>query len=410
MPAVLFLTALILAVLAPAPLLAIAVLATRVRQRRGDASARTAWRAGTRRPVWPALAAVAVSSAALTAGLERAYLAAITHSWGFDIVLTTLMLALLAAIGCAVLTGLAAAAVGRARGFGAGTVAGLLTLGAIAAGTAAAHLPLRAVYLADPGAFPAPAYLGTGDLLLPFQVFLIALLWALPWPILGAALATRATRQHATGDLWQLLLDLATADLPPNRAAWGAALRAELAAIDPPAQRRRFALGGVWTMLRSGLPQRAWIPAGGVALIVAGGSFAASRWSLAHDRGGILDFWIAAPSILLLAAAFTAARRARSFSAGLRTGALAALAALLAVLAVGIPEAAVWANLRAGYLSTGDALPPTWQAAVLDVVRPEFLIAMIVFWAAGTIGGAALGTALARPHGNAPDLATPSTS
>ncbi|MBB5081649.1 hypothetical protein HNR40_007144 [Nonomuraea endophytica] len=34
---------------------------------------------------------------------------------------------------------------------------------------------------------------------------------------------------------------------------------------------------------------------------------------------------------------------------------------------------------------------------------------MIVFWAAGTIGGAALGTALARPHNHAPDPATPST-
>src|SRR5690606_39586724 len=44
------------------------------------------------------------------------------------------------------------------------------------------------------------------------------------------------------------------------------------------------------------------------------------------------------------------------------------------------PEAILWAQRRAGYLSTGDAIPPTWQAAVLDVLRPEFLIGMAAFW------------------------------
>ncbi|MFE0153986.1 hypothetical protein ACFWY5_43080 [Nonomuraea sp. NPDC059007] len=410
------LPALLLAVLAPAPLLALVVLTTRLREARlrearlrearrqadtGAHPARAAWRAGTTRPIWPALAAIALTAATLTAGLEHTYLAALTHgpAWGFDVVLTTLMLALLAAIACAVLAGLTAAAVGRARGFGAGTIAGLLTLTAVAAGTAAAHLPLRAAHLTEPGTFPTPAHLGDGDLLLPFDAFLAALLWALPWPILGAALATRATsRRHPTGDLWHLLLDLATTDLPPNRTPWGAALRAELATIDPPAQRRRFALGGIWTILRTAAPHRAWIPATAVALLTASGSFAASRWSLAHDRGGILDFWMTAPALLLLAVALTTARRSRSFATGLRATAPATLAALIAVLAVGIPEALHWADRRAGYLTTGDALPPTWQAAVLDVVRPEFLIGMIAFWTAATIGGAALGTALARPH------------
>ncbi|MEV4890703.1 hypothetical protein AB0K48_15055 [Nonomuraea sp. NPDC055795] len=410
------LPALFLAVLAPAPLLALVVLTTRLRdaRRRGHTSthhARAAWRAGTTRPLWPALAAITLTAAALTAGLERAYLAALTHGtgWGFDVALASLMLALLAAIACAALAGLAAAAVGRARGFGAGTVTGLLTLIAIAAGTASAHLPLRAAYLAEPGTFPTPAHLGPGDLLLPFEAFLAALLWALPWPILGAALTTRATSRRPAGDLWQLLLDLATTDMPDHRSPWGAALRAELATIDPPAQRRRFALGGLWTILRTTAPHRAWIPATAVALLIAAGSFAASRWSLAHERGGILDFWLTAPALLLLTLALTTAWRTRSFGSGLRTTAPAALAALTAILAVGIPEALHWASLRAGYLSTGDAVPPTWQAAALDVVRPEFLIGMIAFWTAATIGGAALGTALARPHTATPDLTARST-
>jgi hypothetical protein len=310
----------------------------------------------------------------------------------------SVVLALLAAVGCAALAGLAAAAVARARGLGAGTVAGLLVLVAVAAGAASAQLPLRAAYLAEPDSFPVVVNL-VGDLLLPFKVFLAALIWALPWPVLGAAFGARtqnAGRQHAVRDVWQLLLDLATADLPGNRCAWGAALRAELAAIDPPAERRGFALGGVWAALRSGRPHGAWVRSAGVAVVVAGGSLAASRWSLAHDRGGVLSFWMALPSVLLFAVALAAAWRNRSFGSGLRTGALAGLAAMVAVLAVGIPEALVWAHQQAGYLSTGDAVPPTWQAAVGDVLRPEFLLGMIAFWAAGAAGGVALGTALGR--------------
>ena len=399
---------LFLAVLAPAPVLAIAVLAVRLRQavRRGGAGppatrARAAWRGGTRRPVWPGLIAVAVGAGLLTAVLERSYLATVAKGprWGFDVALLGLVLAVLAVTGCAALAGLGAAAVARARGFGAGTVAGLLVLAAVAAGAASAHLPLRAAYLADPGSFPVVGNLAGGDLLAPFDAFFAALIWALPWPVLGAAFGARtqsAGGRHAVRDVWQLLLDLATTDLPEHRRAWGAALRAELAAIGPPAERRGFALGGVWAALRSGRPHGAWVRAAGVAAVVAAGSFAASRWSLTHDRGGVLSFWMAVPSVLLLAVALAAAWRHRSFAAGLRTGGLAGLAALVAVLAVGIPEALVWAHQQAGYLSTGDAVPPTWQAAVGDVLRPEFLLGMIVFWATGTAGGAALGTALGR--------------
>jgi hypothetical protein len=128
-----------------------------------------------------------------------------------------------------------------------------------------------------------------------------------------------------------------------------------------------------------------------VAVVVAGGSFVASRWSLTHGQGGVLGFWLLIPSLLLFAVALAAAWHTRSFGSGLRTGALAGFAALVAVLAVGIPEAVVWAHQRAGYLSTGDAPPPNWQSAVLDVVRPEFLIGMAVLWTMAAAGGAALG-------------------
>lgn len=414
-----FVFLLLLVVLAPAPVLAIVVLAVRLREavRRCGAGTlaariRAAWRDGTGRPVWPGLIAVVVGAAVLTVGLERLYLTMVANGprWGFDVVLLTMVLGLLAAVVCAALSGLVAAAVTRARGFGAGTVAGLLTLVAVAVGTASAHLPLRAAYLAEPDRFPSVANLADGDLLAPFEYFLAALIWALPWPVLGAALGARtqtADQPHAARDRWQLLLDLATADLPNNRSAWGAALRAELAAIDPPGERRRFALGGAWAALRSGPLHGAWLQAAGVAVVVAGGSFAASRWSLAHDQGGVLDFWMAAPSILLLAVALATAWHTRSFGSGLRAGALAGLAALVAVLAVGIPEAVVWAHQQAGYLSTGDAVPPTWQSAVRDILRPEFLAGMIAFWTTSTAGGAALGAALGHLRTNTPDNLTP---
>ncbi|UWP79953.1 hypothetical protein Dfulv_32955 [Dactylosporangium fulvum] len=416
--------ALPLVLLVPAPVLAIVVLAVRLGDavRQGGAGAlaartRAAWRDGTGRPVWPGLIAVAAGAGVLTFGLERLYLATVTNGprWGFDVALLAVVLGLLAAVVCAALASLAAAAVGRARGFGAGTVAGLLALIAVAAGTASAYLPLRASYLAEPERFPVVTNLGAGDLLIPFNAFLAALIWALPWPVLGAALGARTEttgRQRKVRDVWQLLLDLATADLPERRSAWGAALRAELAAIDPPAERRRFALGGVWAALRSGPPRGAWVWAAGVAVVVAGGSFAASRWSLEHGQGGILGFWVIVPNVLLFVVALATAWRTRSFGSGLRAGALAGLAALVAVLAVGIPEAVVWAHRKAGYLSTGDAVPPTWQAAVLDVLRPEFLVGMIVFWtmsaAGGAVLGAALSAALGRLRTGAPDdLATP---
>jgi hypothetical protein len=77
---------LLLAVLAPAPLLAIVVLAVRLREavRRGGAGVlvtrtRAALRGGTRRPVWPGLIAVAAGAGVLTVVLERTYLATVAN-------------------------------------------------------------------------------------------------------------------------------------------------------------------------------------------------------------------------------------------------------------------------------------------------------------------------------------------
>ncbi|SNT58559.1 hypothetical protein SAMN05421812_11122 [Asanoa hainanensis] len=394
---------LFLAVLGIAPLLALVLLMTRL-PRAGAGSpgtrVRAALRSGLARPVWPGLVAVVVVAGALTFGLEQGYLAAVPNSprWGFDVALLAVMLAPAGALACAGLSALAAAAVAQARGFGAGTVTGLLTLLAVAVGSAAAHLPLLAIYRADPSGFPVIPNLGEGDLLAPFTIFPAALIWAAPWPVIGAALDAREDSRPPVRDRWQLLLDLTTADLPESRSAWGAALRAELAVIDPPKERRGFALGGAWAAVRSGASRGTWLGAAGVLLVVAAASLAASRWELAHGRGGVLVFWTTVPNLLLLAIALATAWRTRSFGAGLRAGLLAGLAALVAVLVVGIPEAVVWANQRAGYLTTGDAVPPDWQSAVRDLLRPEFLVSIVVAWTAAVASGAAVGAALGRLH------------
>ncbi|MFC7244176.1 hypothetical protein ACFQO7_17015 [Catellatospora aurea] len=79
-----------LVVLAPAPLLAIVVLAGRLRDavRHGGmgmlaSRARAGWRDGTRRPVWPLLIGVAAGTAALTFGLQRLYLATVDKGPGW---------------------------------------------------------------------------------------------------------------------------------------------------------------------------------------------------------------------------------------------------------------------------------------------------------------------------------------
>ncbi|WP_186316161.1 hypothetical protein [Catellatospora sichuanensis] len=48
-------------------------------------------------------------------------------------------------------------------------------------------------------------------------------------------------------------------------------------------------------------------------------------------------------------------------------------------------------------------MPPDWQSAVLDVLRVDFLLMMVVFWLAGMAGGAALGAAFRRRPTGAPD-------
>ena len=360
----------------------------------------TVWSDALARPVWPALLAVPVGSAALTAALEQLYLLALPEGarWGADIALQFVTLGVLVGVLGTLLVGLAGACVAHFRGFAAGGVAGVLLLAAIVGGALVAYLPLRAAYAQSPVAFPSMSYLEPGQLLMPFEICLTILVCALPWPVLGAALGARRRAVPATtDDAWQRLLDLATAQLPVHRSSWGAALRAELAAIEPPAERRSFALGGARAALWSTPPREAvWC-----VLSLRSSSRPvrsrprAGRWRTAREgssASGCSCQGCCSPS-----SRSVTAWRTRSFGSALQTTFLAGPASLVALLAVGIPEAVVWARPGGGYLTTGDAIPPSWQAAVLDLLRPEFLGGYVAVWTAMAAGGAAIGLAAKRP-------------
>jgi hypothetical protein len=181
----------------------------------------------------------------------------------------------------------------------------------------------------------------------------------------------------------------------------------ELASIDDPRDRRRFAIGCAAAALRTGPGRGQWLVAIGVGILFAVGTFAASRGSLGGEREGIMGFTLLWPELALLAVAFGSAMVTRSFRAGLVTGALALLAGIVAMLAVSMAEAAHWHDVARVFLMDGDA-PSGGRLeridAVLDPVRPTFVVLHVLIWAPWPVLGAAAGAwsgrvAERRDHG-----------
>jgi hypothetical protein len=365
--------------------------------------ARAALLAGVVRPVWQVLLALLLLTAGSTFLILRVYLTAAERGWGDPLIWVSL--AVLAAVGAQLLVlGVAGVVAGSRRSFHGGTVAGVVTLAAIAAGSLVAYLPERYAYRADPGSYPPGWNLGQGDLLVPFDLFSASLLLALPWTVLGAALGARSAELSRRGrDGWDLLLLIATAGLRDGDRAWGAAMRAELANVDELDERRRFALGCTPSALRLGLHGVMWLVAAGAAGLAAVGTYAASRASLADDAGGILSVQGPGVAVVVFVATLAIALAHRSFRDGLQGGALVLLAALVASYGVGVSEAVVWVERRAGgYLTTGDAVPPSAQAAVLDLLRPEFVLGNLAYGLLSMLLAAAMGALVARRRADDP--------
>ncbi len=194
------------------------------------------------------------------------------------------------------------------------------------------------------------------------------------------------------------LLALAISGLPPRRAQWGEAMRAEVAAIDDPDARRRFARSAAAAAFVQGYGIRIAL-ALGVGVIVAAVTLITSRVQLHAGGPGVLLVTIPVPAFLLLAAAFVSARWARSFRFGLETGLLALAAGFVAVSSVVALEGLVWMDRHGVFMLDGD--PPRQVVGDADVIFDLFTTGMwlghLIFWLPWPLIGAWMGRAGRNP-------------
>lgn len=200
-------------------------------------------------------------------------------------------------------------------------------------------------------------------------------------------------------DSAERLLTLATAGLPPGRAEWGAAMLAELAAVDEGAARRDFARSAALAAFRYGYGIRIGF---GLAtgLLVAVVAVTASRLQLADGGPGILDVTVPVPAVLLLLAALLSAALTRSFRVGLETGVLAFVASASALTVVLAVEGQVWMDRVGVFLLDGD--PPSQAIDTSDVIFNIFSTGMwighLALWLPAILIGAALGAWVGGPR------------
>jgi hypothetical protein len=232
------------------------------------------------------------------------------------------------------------------------------------------------------------------------QLVATTLLLGTPLALAGAVLARRLARSARGRDVPERLVGVATAGLRGPREEWGTAMRAELASVEDPHERRRFAIGCAVAALKAGIGPAPWLVAVGVGVVFAVGTLVASRISLAGDRAGILGYLFPGPMLALFAVTVATAFISRSFRTGLVTGVLALLSGLIGVLAMTMAEAARWYAVAGVYVLDGDApksgLALTRLDAILDPLAPQFLIAFLLFWTPWPVLGAAIGACLRK--------------
>jgi hypothetical protein len=222
----------------------------------------------------------------------------------------------------------------------------------------------------------------------------LAVAWlATPLVVAGAILAYRLAARARGADLPERLLNLATA----GSEEWDRAMRAELASIDGPRERRRFALGCLLTTVRVGTGRAQWVIAVTTGIVLALATLVISRAQFASGTG-IIGFTIYGPVLLLFVVSFVTARRAGSFRSGLFTGGLAMVSTLLLVFIVALVEAGRWWELGGVYVMDGDPprLPIDRVDAMLNAISPFFMIFHLLMWAPWPVLGAAAGWSKGR--------------
>jgi hypothetical protein len=236
------------------------------------------------------------------------------------------------------------------------------------------------------------------SLLVPRLVFL-----TVPIVVVAKLLVARYGKGYQKGDVAELLVSGVAAppsDRPSSdgaQADWGAALRAELASISDPRERRLFALGATVAML--GTPQRirSGLLAAGAAVVFAAGLLGFSRATVGHDGLGSVSVLL--PPVMLFTIGYWCARSTRSLRFGVETGVLAAVAILAAVAVVFGIEAAHWFDVAHVSVFDGEYVDVgTSRAAVLDALHPVILIVHFLFWLPWPLLGAVAGARAGR-HG-----------
>lgn len=195
------------------------------------------------------------------------------------------------------------------------------------------------------------------------------------------------------------LLAIATVGLPAHRSAWGTAMRAELASIDDPDARRRFARSAALAVFGHGLGFHVGLVLV-ASVLVATVTATASRLQLADGGPGVLGVTVTVPAFLLVLVALVSASLTRSFRSGLETGLFALVASFAALFAVLAVEGMVWMDRRGVFLLDGD--PPRGVVDTTDVIFDIFSTGMwvghAILWVPGVLIGAAIGRRHRRRH------------
>jgi len=191
----------------------------------------------------------------------------------------------------------------------------------------------------------------------------VALLLAVPVAVAGSILTRRPPKGHAAPDVAERLV-AAAATLTGRRtspdgeqADWGAALRAELASITVPRERRRFALGAAVALFGRPHRRRSLLLAAGVAVAFGTALLGVSRAALGDD--GLGSVTILLPPLMLFWVGYLCAHSRRSLRFGLETGILAAVTTLVAVAVVYGIEAAHWYHLAPRSASSTASTSPS---------------------------------------------------
>jgi hypothetical protein len=234
------------------------------------------------------------------------------------------------------------------------------------------------------------------------QLVVGALFFGWPWALAAAIAVVLGLRACSGTDRASRLLGLATAgaapaDPPLPATDWGAAMRAELAAIEVPRERWQFALGCSWASLRMGLRRVPLLTA--VAIGVAFGLllFSSSRQA-ASSSGGGAPLWgvlmLVIPVLLTVGAvgAFTS----RSMRRGVDVAVLVLVASFVGIAVVAVPEGAHWAATHGALLLDGDAVGDRSSTTGAVDALTSTLTWGLMQWIPWVVLGPALGAWLSR--------------